>query len=236
MAAHTDEVSALKRRIEELERSVAEHESGAVVEPHLAANKDLEATCKRLRERNEQLERENSTLALARWRRQVNAGGAGAAAAARRRYAEVPRRGVRFTRNLSPITLPPLAPRVARLADPSLAAAASSVPPHRPRGRGASTTFARACARGSACGHWRRRLGRQRNPLKLAEREETRAPAGSCPPRAGASARAAAALVAAGATGAAAAAARTLPRASRPRLRLPQPPCEINQNPEFARR
>ena len=77
MAAHTDEVSVLKRRIEELERAVAEHESGAVVEPHLAANKDLEATCKRLRERNEQLERENSTLALALAYRQVNAGGAG---------------------------------------------------------------------------------------------------------------------------------------------------------------
>ena len=58
MAAQTDEVAALKRRIEELERAVAEHESGAVVEPHLAANKDLEATCKRLRERNEQLERD----------------------------------------------------------------------------------------------------------------------------------------------------------------------------------
>ena len=40
----TDEVAALKRRIEELERAVAEHESGAVVEPHLAANKELEAT------------------------------------------------------------------------------------------------------------------------------------------------------------------------------------------------
>ena len=59
------------------QRKVAEHESGAVVEPHLAANKDLEATCKRLRERNEQLERENSTLALALAYRQVNAGGAG---------------------------------------------------------------------------------------------------------------------------------------------------------------
>ena len=34
MAAQTDEVAALKRRIEELERAVAEHESGAVVEPH----------------------------------------------------------------------------------------------------------------------------------------------------------------------------------------------------------
>ena len=33
MAAQTDEVVALKRRIEELERAVAEHESGAVVEP-----------------------------------------------------------------------------------------------------------------------------------------------------------------------------------------------------------
>ena len=81
MAAHTDEVSALKRRIEELERAVAEHESGAVVEPHLAANKDLEATCKRLRERNEQLERENSTLALALAYRQVSGGGGEADAA-----------------------------------------------------------------------------------------------------------------------------------------------------------
>ena len=82
MASQTesDEVAALKRRIEELERAVAEHESGAVVEPHLAANKDLEATCKRLRERNEQLERENSTLALALAYRQVSGGGGGAGA------------------------------------------------------------------------------------------------------------------------------------------------------------
>ena len=92
MAAHTDEVSALKRRIEELERAVAEHESGAVVEPHLAANKDLEATCKRLRERNEQLERENSTLALALAYRQVSGGGGGGgeADAADDATAEVP--------------------------------------------------------------------------------------------------------------------------------------------------
>ena len=69
MASQTDEVATLKRRIEELERAVAEHESGAVVEPHLAANKDLEATCTRLRQRCEQLERENSTLALALGRR-----------------------------------------------------------------------------------------------------------------------------------------------------------------------
>ena len=73
----TDEVAALKRRIEELERAVAEHESGAVVEPHLAANRDLEATCKRLRQRVEQLERENSTLALALAYRQVSGGGGG---------------------------------------------------------------------------------------------------------------------------------------------------------------
>ena len=75
MASQTDEVAALKRRIEELERAVAEHESGAVVEPHLAANKDLEATCTRLRQRCEQLERENSTLALALAYRQVRGGG-----------------------------------------------------------------------------------------------------------------------------------------------------------------
>ena len=81
MAAQTDEVVALKRRIEELERAVAEHESGAVVELHLAANKDLEATFKRLRERNEQLERENSTLALALAYRQVSGGGGEADAA-----------------------------------------------------------------------------------------------------------------------------------------------------------
>ena len=73
----TDEVAALKRLIEELERAVAEHESGAVVEPHLAANKDLEATCTRLRQRCEQLERENSTLALALAYRQVSGGGGG---------------------------------------------------------------------------------------------------------------------------------------------------------------
>ena len=91
MASQTesDEVAALKRRIEELERAVAEHESGAVVEPHLAANKDLEATCKRLRERNEQLERENSTLALALAYRQVSGGG-GEADAADDATAEVP--------------------------------------------------------------------------------------------------------------------------------------------------
>ena len=79
MASQTesDEVGALKRRIEELERAVAEHESGAVVEPHLAANRDLEATCKRLRQRVEQLERENSTLALALAYRQVSGGGGG---------------------------------------------------------------------------------------------------------------------------------------------------------------
>ena len=77
MAAQ-DEVAALKRRIEELERAVAEHESGAVVEPHLAANKDLEATCTRLRQRCEQLERENSTLALALAYRQVRGSGGGA--------------------------------------------------------------------------------------------------------------------------------------------------------------
>ena len=88
MAAQ-DEVAALKRRIEELERAVAEHESGAVVEPHLAANRDLEATCKRLRERNEQLERENSTLALALAYRQVRGGG-GVADAADDATAEVP--------------------------------------------------------------------------------------------------------------------------------------------------
>jgi hypothetical protein len=91
MAAQTDEVAALKRRIEELERTVAEHESGAVVEPHLAANKDLEATCQRLRQRNEQLERENSTLALALAYRQVSGGGAGGEAdAADDATAEVP--------------------------------------------------------------------------------------------------------------------------------------------------
>ncbi len=75
MAAQTDEVAALKRRVEELERAVAEHESGAVVEPHLAANRDLEATCTRLRQRCEQLERENSTLALALAYRQVRGSG-----------------------------------------------------------------------------------------------------------------------------------------------------------------
>ena len=80
MASQTDEVAALKRRIEELERAVAEHESGAVVEPHLAANKDLEATCTRLRQRCEQLERENSTLALALAYRQVSGGGGGGGA------------------------------------------------------------------------------------------------------------------------------------------------------------
>ena len=85
----TDEVAALKRRIEELERAVAEHESGAVVEPHLAANKDLEATCTRLRQRCEQLERENSTLALALAYRQVRGGG-GEADAADDATAEVP--------------------------------------------------------------------------------------------------------------------------------------------------
>ena len=47
------------------------------VEPHLAANKDLEATCTRLRQRCEQLERENSTLALALAYRQVSGGGGG---------------------------------------------------------------------------------------------------------------------------------------------------------------
>ena len=88
MAAQ-DEVAALKRRIEELEQAVAEHESGAVVEPHLAANKDLEATCKRLRQRCEQLERENSTLALALAYRQVS-GGAGAGGADDDAAAEVP--------------------------------------------------------------------------------------------------------------------------------------------------
>ena len=77
MAAQ-DEVAALKRRIEELERAVAEHESGAVVEPHLAANRELEATCTRLRQRCEQLERENSTLALALAYRQVSGGGTAA--------------------------------------------------------------------------------------------------------------------------------------------------------------
>ena len=77
----TDEVAALKRRIEELERAVAEHESGAVVEPYLAANKELEATCQRLRQRCEQLERENSTLALALAYRQVSGGGGEADAA-----------------------------------------------------------------------------------------------------------------------------------------------------------
>ena len=87
----TDEVAALKRRIEELERAVAEHESGAVVEPHLAANRDLEATCKRLRQRVEQLERENSTLALALAYRQVSGGGGGGEAnAADDATAEVP--------------------------------------------------------------------------------------------------------------------------------------------------
>ena len=91
MASQTesDEVAALKRRIEELERAVAEHESGAVVEPHLAANKDLQATCTRLRERCEQLERENSTLALALAYRQVRGGG-GEADAADDATAEVP--------------------------------------------------------------------------------------------------------------------------------------------------
>ena len=78
MAAQTDDVAALKRRIEELERAVAEHESGAVVEPHLAANKELESTCQRLRQRCEQLERENSTLALALAYRQVSGGAGGA--------------------------------------------------------------------------------------------------------------------------------------------------------------
>ena len=86
----TDEVAALKRRIEELERAVAEHESGAVVEPHLAANKDLEATCTRLRQRCEQLERENSTLALALAYRQVSGGGGGETDAADDATAEVP--------------------------------------------------------------------------------------------------------------------------------------------------
>jgi hypothetical protein len=80
MASQTDEVTALKRRVEELERAVADHESGAVVEPHLAANRDLEATNKRLRQRCEQLERENSTLALALAYRQVRGGGDGGAA------------------------------------------------------------------------------------------------------------------------------------------------------------
>ena len=93
MAAQTEEVAALKRRIEELERAVAEHESGAVVEPHLAANKELEATCTRLRQRCEQLERENSTLALALAYRQVNASGAGAGADDDA-TAEVPAEGV----------------------------------------------------------------------------------------------------------------------------------------------
>ena len=83
--------AALKRRIEELERAVAEHESGAVVEPHLAANRDLEATCTRLRQRCEQLERENSTLALALAYRQVSGGGGGEDNDA---TAEVPAEGV----------------------------------------------------------------------------------------------------------------------------------------------
>ena len=90
MASQTDEVAALKRRIEELERAVAEHESGAVVEPHLAANKELEATCTRLRQRCEQLERENSTLALALAYRQVSGGGGGGGGADDDATAEVP--------------------------------------------------------------------------------------------------------------------------------------------------
>ena len=97
MASQTesDEIATLKRRIEELERAVAEHESGAVVEPHLAANKDLEATCTRLRQRCEQLERENSTLALALAYRQVSGGGGGGGGGADDdATAEVPVEGV----------------------------------------------------------------------------------------------------------------------------------------------
>ena len=51
-----------------------------MVEPYLAANKELEATCQRLRQRCEQLERENSTLALALAYRQVSGGGGGGGA------------------------------------------------------------------------------------------------------------------------------------------------------------